>query len=175
MLKYPFTLPLLLGLGLVALAGHPPQAAAAAAVMQVPALAPGMARVWFLRPSEYSSIVGADPVVYANRAPVGDSRADTDFFRDFPAGAYRFTVQPYGTPTGQADTVQLAAGAETYLELQWAPGWELGYPDAGPGYGDHTFAVLTMSPQLARAHLPILTYRGATAPSAAIALQVQSE
>jgi hypothetical protein len=175
MRKYRFTIPLLFGLCLVALAGRPPQANAAAAVMQIPALAPGMARVWFLRPSEYLYIAGADPTVYANGAPVGDLRANTEFSRDFPAGTYRFTVQPYGTPTGQADTVQLAAGADTYLEIQWAPSWELGYPDAGPGYGEHTFAVLTMSPQLAQAYLSTLTYLGAAPLASAIAQRGQGE
>jgi hypothetical protein len=88
--KYRFTIPAVLGLCLVGLAGHPPEADAAAEAAQVPAPAPGVARVWFLRPSDYLHIAGADPVVYANGMPIGDIPANIDFYRDFPAGTYRF-------------------------------------------------------------------------------------
>ncbi len=71
---------------------------------------------------------------------------------------YRFTVQPYGLPTGQTDTVSLAPGSQTYLQIQWAGSWQYGYPEAGWGFKPNTFVVTTMSPQLAQAYLPTLTY-----------------
>jgi hypothetical protein len=147
----------LLNLFLVTLASLAPQAAEA----QTPALAPGMARVWFLR-SEGSfngNVWAAEPVVYANGAPVGDIPAGTEFYRDFRPGTYRFTVQSYGLPTGVADTVYLAPGTQTYLEIEWLASWEEGYPEEGYSFAPNTFGILTMSPQLAQAYLPSLTYR----------------
>src|SRR5215472_5282126 len=71
----------------------------------IPALAPGIARAWFLRgwdaPSGQTSVYGAAPVIFANGAPIGDIRTGTKFFRDLPPGTYRFTVQPFGLPTSQ--------------------------------------------------------------------------
>ena len=120
-----------------------------------------MARVWFLRPtaSLNGNVWAASPVIYANGASIGDIPAGAEFYRDFRPGTYRFTVQPYGLPTGAADTVQLAPGTQTYLEIQWVGSWEEGYPEAGWGFAPNTFGILTMSPQLAQAYLPTLTYR----------------
>ena len=64
----------------------------------------------------------------------------------------------YRLPTGHVDTVLLAPGTQTYLEIQWLASWEQGYPEAGWGFAPNSFGILTMSPQLAQAHLPILTY-----------------
>ena len=160
MRKHRLVRPALLGLCLVALASLAPEAQAAAAKTQIPPLVPGMARVWFLRPagSLNGNVWAAAPVIYANGAPVGNIPAGTDFYRDFRPGTYSFAVQPYGLPTGEADTVQLAAGTQTYLEVQWLASWEEGYPEAGWGFAPNTFGILTMSPQLAQAYLPALTY-----------------
>jgi hypothetical protein len=98
--------------------------------------------------------VGADPMIYANGTPVGEMAANTDFFRDLRPGTYSFGVQPYGTPTGQSLTLQLAAGTQTYLEVQWAPRWEFGSANSGPGLEDHAFAVFPVTPQVAQAYLP---------------------
>jgi hypothetical protein len=119
-----------------------------------------MARVWFLRPagSLNGNVWAAAPMIYANRAPVANIRAGTEFYRDFAPGTYRFTVQPYGLPTGEADTVHLAPGTQTYLQVQWAASWQYGYPQAGWGFAPNTFIIRTMSPQLAQAYLPTLTY-----------------
>jgi hypothetical protein len=150
----------LLGLVLAALANLAPQAVAAATEAQTPAIAPGLARVWFLRPagSLNGNVWAASPMIYANSAPLGDIPAGAAFFRDFRPGTYRFTVQPYGLPTDQADTVQLAPGTQTYLQIQWLPSWQEGYPEAGWGFAPNTFGILTMSPQLAQAYLPTLAY-----------------
>jgi hypothetical protein len=145
----------LLGLSLVVLAEHAPKAAAAEAQ-----IAPGMARVWFLRPagSSNGNVWAAAPMIYANGAAIGDIPAGTEFYRDFRPGTYSFTVQPYGLPTGQADTVQLAPGTQAYLEIQWLASWEEGDPEAGWGFAPNTFGILTMSPQLAQGYLPTLAY-----------------
>ncbi len=150
----------LLGLCLFVLANFAPQAVTAAEEAQIQAPAPGMARVWFLRPagSLNGNVWAAAPMIYANGAPIGDIPAGSEFYRDFRPGTYSFTVQPYGLPTGQADTVQLAPGTQTYLEIQWLASWQEGYPEAGWGFAPNTFGILTMSRQLAQAYLPTLTY-----------------
>ena len=160
MRRYQFITAAVLGLSLIVLASLAPQTSAAAAEAQTPAVAPGMARVWFLRPagSLNGNVWAAAPMIYANGAPIGDIPAGTEFYRDFRPGTYSFTVQPYGLPTGQADTVQLAPGSQTYLEVQWLSSWQQGYPEAGWGVAPNTFGILTMSPQLAQAYLPSLTY-----------------
>jgi hypothetical protein len=156
--RLPF--PILLGLGLAASAAGTIATTAIAQQMQRPAAPSGMARVWFLRPagSLNGNVWAAAPEVYANGAPIGDIPAGSKFYRDFRPGTYSFTVQPYGLPTGQADTVQLAPGSETYLEVQWIASWQQGYPEAGWGFAPNTFGILAMSPQLAQTHLPSLTY-----------------
>ncbi len=157
MRNYRLIAPMLLSVGLIALPALLPEAHAALPEVQNPA--PGMARGWFLRPSSLTeSSLGADPMLFANGAPVGALPAGSEFFHDFPAGTYRFTVQPYGPPTGQADTVQLAAGTQTYLEVNWQPGWEEGDPGSGPT--SDRFFIQTMAPQPAEAYLPDLTDLG---------------
>ncbi|MGH7047491.1 MAG: hypothetical protein ACREE2_14010 [Stellaceae bacterium] len=124
------------------------------------ALQPGRARVWVLR--QIDPVVGyvqaAAPMVYADGTPIGRSLAGTALYRDFAPGTYRFTVEPYGgLPTGQSETVRLAAGSETYLQVQWLASWQVGYPEAGWSFAPNTFAILTMAPPLAQAYLPTLT------------------
>jgi hypothetical protein len=154
----------LLALCLVALADCTPQPSATAAEAQIPAISPGTARVWFLRgwdsPSGQGYVYAARPVIFANGAQVGEIPTGSEFFRDFPPGSYSFTVQPYGLPTSQAANVQLAAGTQTYLQAQWVASWEFGYPEADFSFAPNTFAILRMSPQVAQAYLPTLTYLG---------------
>jgi hypothetical protein len=103
---------------------------------QIRRLAPGIARVWFLRPagSLNGNVWAASPVIYANGASIGDIPVGAEFYREFRPGTYRFAVQPYGLPTGAADTVQLAPGMETYLQIQWVGSWQEGSPEAGWGF-----------------------------------------
>jgi hypothetical protein len=121
-----------------------------------------MARVWFLRgwdaPSGQNYVFGADPIVYANGTAVGSLRVGTSFVRDFAPGTYTFTVQPYGLPTPQATTQQLAAGTQTYLQAQWVASWQFGYPEVDFSFAPNTFAIFPMSPQVAQAYLPTLNY-----------------
>ena len=84
---------------------------------QGPAIAPGYARVWFLRQYEPSESLRT-PVMYINGAPIGASQPGTIFYRDLPAGTYRFTVDTCTTDFGQAQTLNLAPGSQVDLEIQ---------------------------------------------------------
>ena len=86
----------------------------------VPALQPDMARVWVLRQpsSPGGNVAAADPMVYANGAPLAQSAQGTVYFHDFQPGTYRFTVQAYGTPANLVDTLQLAPGTQAYVQVQ---------------------------------------------------------
>ena len=162
--RHPLAELLLLALGSLTLSDCAPQLTATVSEAQVPAIPPEMARIWFLRgwdaPSGQSFVFAAEPVVYANGASVGGLRTGTSFFRDLPPGTYTFTVQPFGLPTPQATTLQLAAGTQTYLQAQWVASWEFGYPEADFSFAPNTFVINTMSPQVAQAYLPTLTNLG---------------
>ena len=146
-------------LGLVALSLLVLTEAAPAAFAASAADGQQTARVWFLRPSSGSGteVQGATPMIFANGAPVGTITANAAFHRDFAPGTYNFTVQPYGIPTGKADTVQLSPGSQTYLQIAWVPTWQEGYDLGDHGDEGCDFFVLNMAPQLARAYLPGLT------------------
>ncbi len=142
---------------LVALAGCAAPSAGPASPAEVRALAPDMARLWVLRQANApgGNVEAADPMVYANGTPIAPSAAGTAFYRDFPPGTYRFTVQAYGTPTGLGDTYQLVPGTQTYLQVQGVPNWQL-----GSSVGGGSFALLAMSPQTAMQYLPTMTDLG---------------
>ncbi len=128
----------------------------AGAISQVPPIQGGLARVWFLRQFEPGESLAA-PIISANAAPVGQSLPGTAFLRDFSPGTYTFTVPSFGVDTGQAATVQLASGTQTFLEVQSLRSW------AGAG-GDHfqrdTLYVRAISPSWAEKYFPTLTYLG---------------
>ncbi|MGA7865387.1 MAG: hypothetical protein WCA23_15615 [Stellaceae bacterium] len=164
MSKYALAVPVLLVACILVLADCTPQAKVTTSQAQIPAIAAGTARVWFLRgwdaPSGQTYVYAASPIVFANGASVGDLPVGSSFFRDFSPGTYTFTVQPYGLPTPQATTLQLAAGTQSYLQAQWIASWQVGYPEADFSFAPNTFAILTMSPQVAQAYLPTLSYLG---------------
>ena len=122
---------------------------------QIPALAPGMARVWFLRDKDPKEQHGM-PIIYANSQPIGRSQPGTAFFRDFPPGSYAFTVESYDIQTGQKVVLQLTAGAQAYLDIGWGESWQ--HATAG----GETFYVHEFSPELGQAHLRALSYVGST-------------
>ena len=95
------------------------------------------------------------PVVAANGMPLAESREGTVFFHDFPPGTYKFTVQAFGTPAGRSNTAQLAPGTQTYVQVLAEPNWE-----QGSSIGGRSFAVLTMSPEIAQQYLTTLTSLG---------------
>lgn len=164
MSKYALAVPVLLVACILVLADCTPQAKVTTSQAQIPAIAAGTARVWFLRgwdaPSGQTYVYAASPIVFANGAAVGDLPVGSSFFRDFSPGTYTFTVQPYGLPTPQATTLELAAGTQSYLQAQWIASWQVGYPEADFSFAPNTFAILTMSPQVAQAYLPTLSYLG---------------
>jgi len=156
MRDYRLTAAAWFGLGLIALAGCTPQPQVASQA-SASALPSGMARVWLFRQADPpgGNVYAADPIVYANGAPVGGIKQGTAFFHDFPPGKYRFTVQPFGTPTREHDTIQLVPGAQAYLQVQWEPNWE-----ANRTGGGASFTVLSSSPEVAQQYLPTLTNLG---------------
>ena len=141
-----------LPLGFFVLAGCAGQPGETAAPAPVAALAPGMARVWVLRQpsSPGGNIAASDPMVFVNGQPLAQSAQGTAFFHDFQPGTYRFTVQPYGTPTNYVDTLQLAPGMEVYVQVEPVPNWEIG------SAGGASFIVATMSPQEGKGYFQMM-------------------
>jgi hypothetical protein len=154
---------LLLGLCLAMFVGCAQQTGATVSQAAVPPLKPGLARVWFFRPAltpQFGAVTAFSPMIYVDGGPVRAIPPGTTFFRDFAPGTYRFTVEPYGLPTPQAVTVQLASGAQDYLQVDWVASWTQGYPPASWDFKPNTFAILAMAPQVAQAYLPTLAYLG---------------
>ena len=142
-----------IGFSLLMLTGCAAQPGGTTSPAQVAALQPGMARVWVLRtPSLGSVSTGADPIVYANGAPLAQSAQGTVFYHDFQPGTYRFTVQSYGEATNQVDTLQLASGTRAYVQVVAVPNYYLGSSASGV-----SFTVATMSPQETQASMESLT------------------
>src|SRR5260370_522818 len=113
MRRYRFVTRVLLGLCFVAFASLTPQPVEAAAEPQVPALAPGMARVWFLRPagSLNGNVWAASPVIYANGASIGDIPAGGGIYPGFRPGTYPLSVPPHPSPTPSPPTPLPSPGA----------------------------------------------------------------
>jgi hypothetical protein len=155
--RYHTLAPIGLGVGLLGLVACAPQPTGTASLTSAPTLQPSMARVWVLRqPSApEGNVAAADPMVYANGAPLAQSAQGTVFFHDFAPGTYRFTVQPYGTPANLVDTLQLGPGTQSYVQVQAVPNWEMGSTAGGA-----SFAVLTMAPQEAQPYLQDMKYLG---------------
>jgi len=120
-----------------------------------PPLAPGMARVWFLRQGEPTggNIYAAQPIVYIDRAALVTIQQGTAFFHDFVPGRYRLSAQASGGATyaGQHDILHLDPGTETYVQIIAVGNWELGSP-----VGGYSFAVLPMAPDVAKQYLSTL-------------------
>ncbi len=131
----------------------------AATTVTTPPLAPGMARVWFLRQSDPTSgnIYATQPIVYVDRTPLVTIQQGTAFFHDFPPGRYRLSAQASGGATyaGQHDILHLEPGTETYVQVIAVGNWELGSP-----VGGYSFAVLPMAPDVAKQYLPTMTDLG---------------
>jgi hypothetical protein len=122
-----------------------------------PPLAAGKARVWFLRqPDPPSGIVyAASPMIFVDRAPFVQISQGTVLFHDFAPGRYRLSAQAFGTPVGQHAILHLEPGTETYVQVLATANWELGAVTGG-----WSFAVLPMSPEVAKQYLPIVNDLG---------------
>ena len=147
---------MLVSICLQALTGYMFGPTLAAAVSQAPPIQSGLARVWFLRQFEPGESL-ATPIISANGAPVGESLPGTVFLRDFTPGTYTFTVPSYGVDFGQAATVQLAAGTQTYLEVQSLRSWA---GAGGDSFQGDTLYVRAISPYWADKYFPTLRYLG---------------
>ena len=103
-------------LGLVTLAAGPIRAGAATPD-QAPPLAPGQARVWFLRqllPGEQLH----PPMVYVNGAPIASIAEGTVFYRDFAPGQYVFDVENCQPQATSGQIMTLAPNAQYALQVQ---------------------------------------------------------
>jgi hypothetical protein len=123
---------------------------------QVSPQPPGAARVWFMRTKDPQEQQG-DPIIYVNGNPVGRSVGGVAFYHDYPPGTYTFTVQSYGVLAGQEAnkvTKQLAAGTQTFLEIEWGSSWLVGT------VGGDTYFVRPLPPELDQAYLRMLLDKG---------------
>jgi len=127
----------------------------AAALSQVPPIRAGMARVWFLRQFQSDQSL-ARPMISANGAPVGQSEPGTAFIRDLLPGTYTFTVPSDGVDSGQAATVRLAAGTQTYLEVQSLRGWA----SCSDSCDRDTLYLRAISPYWVQKYSPAMIYLG---------------
>ena len=151
--KYHLFAMALLGFGILPLPSCAPAGSGLQTYAPVAAQAPGVARVWFVRTKDPEEQYG-DPIIYANGNAVGKSIPGIAFYHDFSPGTYAFTVQSFGTPTNARDTVQLAPGSQTYLEVLWGGSWLVGTA------GGATFFVRTLVPPLGPAYVKMETDQG---------------
>jgi len=154
--KHKFMALALLGFCVSLLPSCAPSGSGIQAYAPVAVVAPGMARVWFLRTRDPEEQFG-DPTIFANGNQIGRSVPGIAFYHDFPPGTYAFTVQSYGLTAGQSlqkDVVQLAPGTDTYLEILWDASWLVG------SAGGATFFVRTLPPELGQPYLRELTDKG---------------
>ena len=105
--------------------------APAADISQSQPIQAGDARVWFVR--EFDPALSLDTAtIYANGVAVGQSRPGAAFSVNLVPGTYTFSVSDEFPDGNQAPTVQLAAGAQVYFNID-AEDWV----DAGEGEQDH--------------------------------------
>jgi hypothetical protein len=150
-------------LGIVILAGSLSAATAAVPYASPSVPSPGTARVWFLRagaPDGRNTLYGAVPEIYANGTPVGSIPHNSRFYRDLAPGTYRFTVQSYGLPNDEADTVQLAPGSISYIWVEAAPPWQFGYVGGRGGSNRRSFFVYSVTPEIAQSWFQAMTDLG---------------
>ena len=149
-------------LGFAILAGSVSVGMAAVPYAPLSAPSPGTARVWFLRagaPDGRNTLYGAVPQIYANGTPVGSIPHTSRFYRDFAPGTYRFTVDSYGLPNNESQTVQLAPGSISYIWVEAAPPWQFGYAMGG-GSNRRSFFVYSVTPQIAQPWFQAMTDLG---------------
>ena len=147
---------ILIGVCVQSLTGYMSGPTLAAAVSEAPPIQARSARVWFLRQFEPAESL-ATPIISANGVPVGESLPGTVFLRDFTPGTYTFTVPSYGVDFGQAATVQLAAGTQTYLEVQSLRSWA---GAGGDSFQRDTLYVRVIAAYWAEKYFPNLRYLG---------------
>ena len=112
-----------------------------ASVTSAPTLQSSMARVWVLRQPNApgGNVAAADPMVYANGAPLAQSAQGTVLPR-FRARHLPSDGAALRNPANLVATLQLAPGTQSYVQVQAVPNWEMGSTAGGA-----SFAVPTMS------------------------------
>jgi hypothetical protein len=109
---------LVLGVCVLQLFGCVSAAGVAVSNAQIPAVPPGLGRVWVLRQFEPGLGVQWSPMTYVNGSPLAPAYAGTAFYRDFAPGTYIFTVDSCTRDFNQDQTLQLDAGMQADLEVQ---------------------------------------------------------
>jgi hypothetical protein len=97
---------------------------------QAPPVAPGQARIWFLRQLSPGTDMTA-PMIYANGAPLAGISQGTVFYRDFAPGTYAFSVEDCRPGAQTSLTLSLDPGNEFALQLQQN---DYGPLDCGPTF-----------------------------------------
>jgi len=80
-------------------------------------VAPGQARVWFVRPFLGGDVMDA-PMIYANGAAIAISPEGTAFYRDFAPGIYVFDVENCLPQAQSSFTLTLTPNDQVTLEVQ---------------------------------------------------------
>jgi hypothetical protein len=132
------------------------EATVSAEAARIPAVPPGMARVWVLRQFEPGLGVQWSPMTYINGAPLSAAYAGTAFFRDLPPGTYTFTVDSCTPDFNQAQTVPLAAGMQANLEVQVLDSF-----GSWGCFDPNTFYVRQIPPERAQFYFNQVRYTGA--------------
>jgi hypothetical protein len=136
--------------GLVSCAQLPP-----VAVVNLPPIPPGAARVWFYRAYDPTESKGR-PYIYMNEAIIGISEQGYAFYRDVPVGRYHIEVESYGRDLYQFQDVALAAGQQEYIKILSLRSWV----ESGRDFSRDTFYVAVISPELAQAELSHYPFLG---------------
>ena len=124
------------------------------AVVSLPAIPAGNARVWFYRVYDPTESKGR-PHIYMNESIVGISEQGYVFYRDVPAGSYHITVESYGRDLYQFQDVALAPGQQEYVKILSLRSWVASQRN----FGRDTFYVAIIPPEFAQvevSHYPFL-------------------
>jgi hypothetical protein len=114
-----------------------------------------MARVWFLRQFEPGEGLRS-PTIFVNGAPLASSQPGTVFYRDFPPGAYTFSVETCTRDANQETTLTLPPGSEAELEVQSLSSFR-----SWGCVANTTFYIRPIPPRWAQMYLPQLAFLGA--------------
>lgn len=138
-----------------------PSAANAAAL---PAIPPGMARIWIYRDLD-PNVSLARPYVRLNGQVAGVSEPGGAFYRDVAPGEYIVTVDSIGQDVGQWASVAVVPGQQVYLKVENAPNWDCGGGGGGKGGGGggwcrDTFYTRLQLPRVGAAAVARLPYTG---------------
>ena len=121
------------------------------AIVSLPPIPPGDARVWFIRVYDPTESKGR-PYIYMNEAIIGISEQGYAFYRDVPAGSYHVTVESYGRDLFQFQDIALVPGQQEYVKILSLRSWV----DAQWNFGRDTFYVAIVPPE--HAQLEIADY-----------------